>query len=312
MKPEMEVRDDEEGATGRLPLLARATLLVGFAALAAGCATTGGAFGGGVGDRLLREPPYYAGTVSFPVRAIAHLPIAYQPGASQAELFDPSGAPGSPIAALLEEMNAYLDSLGVTTPLVVDLPRRARAPDVRFGCDQDPFGECIREGDAATGYGPPWMRLSVSRPSREWAGGIERALADAGADRVLVITLEVGQYWPHQRNLRGDKEVRLGSGHHVAVPWLTALDQPVQVLQLTGALVDAGGRVQKVGAEGLIARRTNLLFLSAGVYELLTDADVQQLRSAVRTDRPGEPLVWKAALHDLLADLTARGDLKVP
>jgi hypothetical protein len=53
------------------------------------------------------------------------------------------------------------------------------------------------------------------------------------------------------------------------------------------------------------------LLLSVGVSELLTDADVQQLRSAVRTARPGEALVWKAALHDLLADLTARGDLKV-
>jgi hypothetical protein len=84
--------------------------------------------------------------------------------------------------------------------------------------------------------------------------------------------VEIGQYWPHQRNLRGDKEVRLGTGHAVRVPWLTALDQPVQVLQLTGALVDPSGRAERVGAEGLVARRTNLLLLSVGVFELLTDA----------------------------------------
>lgn len=276
---------------------------------AGGCATAGSTFRSGVGDELLEDPPYYAGALSYPVGRVAHVPIVYQPGASQAAMFDPDARPDSPITALLAEMNAYLDSLGVSTPLPSTV--RGTAPDVRFGCDRDHFDECIRESDPAAGYGAPWMRLAVGRPSGEWIASMQDALADAEADRVLVISLEVGQYWPHQRNLRGDKEVRLGRGHAVRVPWLTALDQPVQVLQLTGAILGPDGRAQRIGAEGLVARRTNVILVSFGVHELLTEADIEQVRSAVRTDGPGEPLVWQTALHELLAELTARDDLRI-
>ena len=273
-----------------------------------GCATAGSTFRSGVGDELLEDAPYYAIALSYPVGTVAHVPIAYQPGASQAEMFDPAARPDSPITALLAEMNAYLDSLDVTTPL----PRlRGTAPDVKFGCDQDHLEECIRESDASTGYGAPWMRLAVASPSREWIASAQSAVAGAQADAVLVITLEVGRYWPHQSNLRGDKEVRLGTGHTVRVPWLTALDQPVQVLQLTGALVGPDGRAQRIGAEGLVARRTSVLLVSFGVHELLSDADVDSVRTAVRADLPGEPLVWRAALHELIAELTASDELKL-
>jgi hypothetical protein len=290
----------------------RTIFLLPAVLLAAGaCATAGGTFGSGVGDQYLKEPPYYAGSVSFPVGRVAHLPIAYQQGASQDAMFDPDAHPGSPVAALLAEMNAYLDGLGLSSPLAAAGPVRGIAPDVMFGCDRDPLGDCIRESDDPTGRGAPWLRLAVGRPSPDWTRSAQQAMDAVGADRLLVLTLEIGQYWPHQRNLRGDKEVRLGTGHAVRVPWLTALDQPVQVLQLTGALVDPSGRAERIGAEGLVARRTNLLLLSVGVFELLTDADVEQVRRAVRTDLPGEPLVWQAALHDLLAELMARRELRI-
>ena len=102
-----------------------------------GCATAGSTFRSGVADELLEEPPFYAGSLSYPVGHVAHVPIAYQPGASQAEVFDPAARPDSPITALLAEMNAYLDSLDATTPLP---PLPGTPPDVRFGCDQDPLG----------------------------------------------------------------------------------------------------------------------------------------------------------------------------
>jgi hypothetical protein len=38
---------------------------------------------------------------------------------------------------------------------------------------------------------------------------------------------------------------------------------------------------------------------------------VEQVLGAVRTDLPGEPLVWQVALHDLLAELMARRDLRM-
>jgi hypothetical protein len=271
---------------------------------AAGCATAGSTFGSGVGDALMEEPPYYAGELSYPAGRVAHVPIAYQRGASQAELFDPDARPNSPVTALLAEMNAYLDSLGVTTPLTAPVP--GIAPDVYFGCDLAPMDECTHESSTQGRHGEPLLRLAVGRPSSEWTAALPAALAEVGADRVLVLTLEVGLYWPHQRNLRGDKEVHLGTDHAVRVPWLTALDEPVQVLQLTGALVAPTGRAERIGAEGLLAQRTNVVLVSMGVHELISDDDVEALRTAVRPDLPGAPLVWRAALRDLLAQLVVR------
>ena len=49
--------------------------------------------------------------------------------------------------------------------------------------------------------------------------------------------------------------------------WLTSLDDPVQVLQLTGVLVAPDGRVLRVGAEGVLARRTGMAASMAGAQE---------------------------------------------
>ncbi|HSM59947.1 MAG TPA: hypothetical protein VK849_04075, partial [Longimicrobiales bacterium] len=106
-----------------------------------GCATAGSTLGSGVGDAFLEHPPYYAGAEPAPAAAsrVGHLPVAYQRGASQAALFDPSL--DGPVAELLERMTAYLDSLGVTARLVeggrvsaVAHAATRGAPDVRFGC----------------------------------------------------------------------------------------------------------------------------------------------------------------------------------
>ena len=65
-----------------------------------GCASTGTTLGSGVGDAFPEHPPYYAGASRTAIAAdaskLGYLPIAFQRGASQHELFDPSAAPGSP------------------------------------------------------------------------------------------------------------------------------------------------------------------------------------------------------------------------
>jgi hypothetical protein len=294
-------------ADGRNPLMLAACAMAGGAlfAVTAACATAGATLNSGVGDRLMDEAPYYAGRWGVARDArVAHLPISYQRGAAHEAIFDPEGGPGTPVAELLREMNAYLDSLGVSSRLVGEIPRRG-VPDVQFGCEQTPHGECASESRAVSVAGKPWMRLAVARPSERWIAAARGAMDDAGADYALVITLEVGQYWAHQRNFRGDKEVRLGTGHVQRVPWLTSLDQPVQVLQLTGALVGRDGRAVRIGAEGLLARPTPLLASAIGAQGLIGDEHVRRLRTSRRTELAGEPLVWQVALENLVAELTA-------
>lgn len=119
-----------------------------------------------------------------------------------------------------------------------------------------------------------------------------------------MIILELADYWPRQRNLLGGREVELGTGHAVALPWLTALDAPVRVLQLTGAVIDENGKAVRIGAEGMLVRRTNLLAGSIGAQRLVTEEDVEQLRTMRREDMPGQPFVWQIALRNLGAGLT--------
>ncbi|HVE80100.1 MAG TPA: hypothetical protein VNA89_14635 [Gemmatimonadaceae bacterium] len=276
-------------------------------AYAAAC-TTGATFRSGVAPANLDRPPYYAGAL---VRAdtarVAYFPIAY-PGGGDAPAVTAAGG-GSPVRALLAEMNAYLDSLDVGAPVARAGGAPTGAPDVRFGCPTDASGECAEGGEGLRDVEDRQLRLEVGRPSPAWVAWAGAALEGAGASRGLVVALEATQYWPRQRNLRGDKEVQLGTGHTVSVPWLTALDRPVSVLQLTGALLNRDGTAARIGAEGLLAHRTPFLISAAGVQALISDDDVERLRTLRRDDLPGTPLVWQVALRTLVGELTGRTDL---
>jgi hypothetical protein len=279
---------------------ARAWLL----ALVAGTGCTGATIGSGVGDTLLERPPYYAGRI-MPAdsAAIGHVPITYQRGATQAAIFDPAEGAGTPVAALLAEMNAYLDSLGVTVRVTAGR-QRGVPPDVQFSCETDPSGDCAIDEERALGRDDIVMRLAVGRPSDEWAAWAGGLVDSAGVAAVVAITLEVGQYRVRQRGLRGDKEVELGTAHTVNLPWLTSLETPVSVLQLTGALVGRDGRAIRIGAEGIVARRTRLTVSAVGGQELLSDEDVAAVRTYRRDDLPNSPPAWRVALRNLVAGLT--------
>jgi hypothetical protein len=54
----------------------------------------------------------------------------------------------------------------------------------------------------------------------------------------------------------------------------------------------------------MLARRTDLLTSSIGGQNLITDAEIEQLRTQRREDLPGEPLTWQVALRNLVLALT--------
>lgn len=278
-----------------------------FVLLAAAACATGSTYRSGVGDRLLKHPPYYAGGSQTPVTGLlGHLPIAYQPGARQMPMLDPDSTRGSPIALLLAEMNRSLDSLKVTTRLVTPVAAGSGTPpDVRFGCETEPMGDCVTD-DSALARGDVAMLLAVGRPSDQWVQWAGGMMDSARVAAVLVITLEIGQYRIRQRGF-GSKEVELGSGYVVPLRWFTSLKTPVSVLQLTGALVGRDGRAIRIGAEGMLARRTSLLASAVGLQALITDKEVDELRAARRDDLPGSPLVWETALRNLVAGLLQLG-----
>lgn len=267
--------------------------------LAAACATTGATFGSGVGDRFLEHPPYYAGE-DVAADAVAHLPVAYQPGAAQPAIFDPSAAADAPVARLLSEMTQYLATLPAAGPELA--PLAGTPPDVIFGCVTDALGDCAEADDAETmGRGGEEHRLAVGNPSPEWRAALGPALAAAGAEGLIVVTLEVGQYRLRQRGLRGSKVVELGTDHEASLPWLTSLETPVSVLQLTAVHVGPDGKARRIGAEGIVAVRTPLLASAVGAQRLVSDEDVERARTQRRDDLPGQPLAWQVALRHLVA-----------
>ena len=280
----------------------------------AACSSTGATFRSGVGDAFPEHPPYYAGVSRAAVGAdasrIGHLPIVFQRGASQSAIFDPQSGLGTPTAALLVEMSAYLDTLVGSASTRLSPPAAAGVPpDVRFGCLTDsgmPDDDCTVDDDSALGRGRQQMKLAVGRPSPEWTTPMRETMASAGVSRALVITLEVGQMLLRQRGLAGSKELELGTGHTARFPWLTSLETPVPVLQLTGALVDQEGKAIRIGAEAFQAKRTPFLLSSSGAQALLLDEDVTEARTRRREDLPGQPLAWRVALRHLVAQLTGR------
>lgn len=272
-------------------------------------ACAGSTLGSGVGDAYLERPPFYAGAAVPTAGRIAHLGIAYQRGATQEAMLEPANESGSPIAALLHDMNAYLDSLGASVRVVSSSAMPSRAPDVMFSCETTPDGDCATADEGTLGDREEKMRLAVARPSKEWTAWLNATLDAAGASRALLLTLEIGDYRMTQKSWRGDKAVFLGTNYSVNVPWLTSLETPVNVLQLTGALIDREGKAVRIGAEGLLARRTRLLVSSIGGQELISDEDVQRLRTARREELPGQPLVWQVALRNLVAQLTGHPEI---
>lgn len=289
--------------------------LVALAGVPLAACAAGGTLGSGVGDALVARPPYYAGTLrdlsSLP---IGHLPVVYQSGASQPAIFDPDQSDA--VRSLLETMTAYLDSLGTSVRLVeggrvsaVTHAATRGGPDVSFGCipEVPVEGEdCTARGDSALGRGDQRMRLAVTRPSASWTAWMTETMAGAGVGAGLVVTLEVGQYLIRQTGWQGFKEVELGTGHTERLPWLTSLETPVTVLQLTGALVGTDGKALRIGAEGLLARRTELVASGFGLQRLITDEDVAALATARRDDLPGAPLAWQVGLRHLVEQLTGR------
>lgn len=218
-------------------------------------------------------------------------------------------------------MNAYLDTLATSYGLGVRLAEGGRVsavahretiapPDVSFGCITEtatPDGDCAVRGDSVLGRRGHTMRLAVARPSAAWIAWTRDLLHATGMERTLVITLEVGQYLPRQRGLLGKKEVELGTGHVVSLPWLTSLETPVSVLQLTGALVDADGRAVRIGAEGIHAHRTRLAVSAVGGVEVLSEEDVREVRAARREDVAGRPVGWRVALEGLVRGVVGVG-----
>lgn len=151
----------------------------------------------------------------------------------------------------------------------------------------------------------PPMVLHLRRPSVAWQQALTDLLAREGASHAVVVSLAVSQYPKGREGVFG-KKVVLGTGHEEPIRFLTAEDKLLEVLQFTGVLVDAQGRVVRAGAEGILARDTPFAAQVFDVGKVLDDRTLEQVLTVERrADLAGNPLKWEVALGNLLAGLGA-------
>jgi hypothetical protein len=159
----------------------------------------------------------------------------------------------------------------------------------------------------------PPMVMHVRKPSPAWSQAMAALLTREGAQYAVAVTLAVTQY-PKGREGFFGKKVVLGTGYEERIEFLTAEDKLLEVLQLTGVLVDAQGRVVRAGAEGILARDTPFAAQVFDVSKVLDDRTLERvLTQERRKDLAGDPPKWKVALGNLVAQL--RGDraaLRIP
>lgn len=250
------------------------------------------------------HPPHYSGGAPKAVSRLARLPVTLGP-----TLTAPPTDRARIAAAdtLLAAIAAELATMGIADTIALPGSAKARGPAVYVGHPEHgeaPEGALAPEQLAAGGRGA--VLVHAIDPNTEWRRQVEPALKATGADHVLVIRLDVADYPVAQRDWKGAKAVELGTDHTMPLPWLTALDTPVGVVQLTGSIHRADGRLVRAGAEAFHATRTRFLESAAGLQRRVTADELVAAFAAKRVDLEGAPEAWRVALRHLVAQLTGR------
>lgn len=238
--------------------------------------------------------PFYDGKVPGGIARVAHAPVGYRSDAGSLDL-TPVTSPA--LAAMMDSLRAELDRMRPGLALTFEAPGSG-SPDISFGARRGGVGAdgvplSPTEVDPRE---PRRMAFDVETPGKTWR---ERVREAGAPEAVLVLQLGFGDLWARQADWKGNKQIEIGTGRKVAVPWLTSLDDPVQVLQLTGALVSRDGRLLRVGAEGIAARRTGMGASVLGAQEVFSEADLAPLAGEAG---------WREALHALVEGLLRPGD----
>jgi hypothetical protein len=246
------------------------------------------------------QPPPGSCAIVFPVTMDPELAHSFG-YTDRADEFDP----------LLAALNARLADRQGCIRVVRTAPTAPRPPRVYVGSAESEYAPQDVDDQRMPGDRFAPMVLHLERPSAEWRAAAGAVVARSGVQYAVAIQLGVSQYMKGYSGVF-TKEVALGTGYRQPVRFLTAEDKPVEVLHLTGALVDANGKVVRAGAEGIVLRDSPFLAQAVGVTRTFDAQELQRvLTREQRNDLPGAPLTIDVALDNLIAQLT-RSEVRVP
>jgi hypothetical protein len=289
-----------------------AMVLVAFAPALAGCAALDEA---AVAEtHRLGDAPYYVALAAPQPQAgscALVLPVTLDPALEQQFGY---GGRAPEFQPLLEALNDALARRGATDCVRTLQPAPAlpgRAPRVFVGGAESEYAPEEGAGQRLPSDRFQPMILHLERPDSAWREALRTILANAGLAYAVQAQLGVSQYMKGYSGVFR-KEVALGTGYRVPIKFLTAEDKPVEVLHLTGVIVDASGRPVRAGAEGIMLRDTPFLAQTVDATRTFDGEELQRVRTqSRRNDLPGAPLALQVALDNLLAQLT-RGAVTVP
>lgn len=251
----------------------------------------------------LDKPPFYRTFQKFKISDTARV---YRPpiDISDRFKFDPfyKSRKGY-MDPILNAMNRYVDSLQWTWS--IDSPRLPLegAPQMYVGSSE---GEYAPSGSEAmrneTDSYPPLI-LYIEKPSREWRESLSHSLREEGGNYLLMLKISFDEFPKANKRIFG-KKVVLGTDYEQDISFLSAVDKPVEVMQIMGILLDIEGNILRAGTEGIIARDTpfalQLIDIEKGINQKGIDRLLNEER---REDLPGQPLKWQVALHNLMVHI---------
>ncbi|MEY2920706.1 MAG: hypothetical protein RL261_2011 [Pseudomonadota bacterium] len=260
----------------------------------------------------LDDAPYYvelSQPAPPPGSCAVVLPVALDPGLRQQFGYEARTAEFEPMLAALNARVASMAAAGCMR--VTRGPAGAGAPRVYVGTSDSDYAPA--EGDMQRlpqdRFAP--MILHLERPAESWRTAAGAEIVRNAVPYAIAIQLGVSQY---TKGYSGAfrKEVVLGTGYRQPIKFLTAEDKPVEVLHLTGVLMDASGRPVRAGAEGIVLRDTPFIAQTVDAERVFDTVELQRvLSSERRNELPGAPLKLDVALDNLVAQLT-RGTVTVP
>lgn len=253
----------------------------------------------------LDEPPYYVDVVRSgrrSARCAVVLPVTLDPEMAHAFGYTDRAREFEPLLAALNRRIAAMQGCARG---IGEQPAADGAPRVYVGSAESEYAPADVGDQRVPGDRFAPMVLHLARPGSEWRQEVGALLESHEAQYAVAIQLSVSQY---MKGYSGpfNKEVVLGTGHREPVKFLTAEDKPVEVLHLTGVLVDSQGKVLRAGAEGIMLRDTPF---PAQVVDAVRLFDPQEIERIVdverRADLPGAPLKIDVALDNLVQQLAA-------
>lgn len=246
----------------------------------------------------LDKTPYVNGKVkTATIDKVGHLPVSVD--ASQHHLGD-----AAPWEVIARDVTVFLDKQRWSVPMKNIALAKSEQPEIYVGDrDQGDFMTTSSSEEETSS-----MMLHYTDPSYKWRDKIKAQCRAKGITHVLVIQVGRGAYRIRQKDWKGGKELVLGTGYKVPVKWLTSLDDPIEVVHFTGALMDSTGHILRAGAEGILsAKSASLLESAIGLGRAVSDKKMNKLTQGVRRkDLAGKPLAYEVALQNLVGNLLKR------